>query len=122
MSWRKFLGLEPHFPNEGTNPPEVRREAAWGQKWEGLTTYTTDPEIGRPGFYALEDDGHTLHDPVVMLSWIDEAPDDEEDGSGHFIVANPDDPYYSHRPPHLDDPRYVELEAQARGTGGVSVA
>lgn len=97
------------------------RAAAWGQKWDGPAAYSTDPIIGRPGFYALDEDGRQLLDPAVMLTYIDEAPGNDEDGSGHYIVVNPDEPYYTHRPPHLDDPKYVELAATVEGVGGVSV-
>ncbi len=92
-----------------------------GEVWEGLTTYTTDPHIGPPGYYALKDDGHTV-DTSLRLTWVDEAPHDEEDGSGHFIVSlssrKKDHPYYSHLPAHVDF-HLVELESRVTGTSEV---
>jgi len=53
------------------------------------------------------------------LTWVDDASHDEEDGSGHFIVADPDQPYYSHLPAHVDS-NLVELEAKVKGTSAVT--
>lgn len=88
--------------------------------YKGPLTWTTDPEIGRPGYYALEEDGRTLMDPHVLLTWVDQAPGDAEDGSGYFYVADPDRPYFTHHPPHVDE-NFVELSAEAEGTGGVDI-
>jgi hypothetical protein len=91
-----------------------------GSVWEGPATYTTDPHIGRAGYYALTDDGTTILEPHVMLTYVDEAPRDEEDGSGHYEVADPNEPYFSHCPMALN-PNVVPLEAQATTTSSVSV-
>jgi hypothetical protein len=107
---------------------------AAGSTYEGPVTYTTDPQIGgQPGYYALaepqtfdHEDGtttnlHPILEPPLRLTWIDDAPHDEEDGSGHFVVAADDEPYYSHMPSHIAMQRnLVQLEATVRGTSGVS--
>jgi len=81
-----------------------------GNPWEGYACYSTDPQIGRPGYYALEDDGKTIREPHVMLTWVDEAPGDDDDGSGHYEVANMDVAYHIQLPPSLN-PNTVDLEA-----------
>lgn len=44
--------------------------------------YTTDPEIGVPGYYKHREDG-TI-DNTVRYKWVDDLPDDPSSTSGHF--------------------------------------
>ena len=93
---------------------------AAGTRWNGPLCYNTDPEIGRPGFYGLDEEGKMTLDPPVLLTHVDEAPGDPEDGSEHWVVADEDKPYYSHAP---NEPlaRTVELQSEVAGEGGVNV-
>jgi hypothetical protein len=108
--------------------PKGPSRPAAGERYEGPVTYTTDPLIGRAGYYALDDvktdkGGENLHqikEPHVMLTWVDEAPGDDEDGSGHFIVADPDKPYFVQLPPHLDE-NLVPIESDVQATSGVRI-
>ena len=99
---------------------EPSRPAA-GSVWTGFKTYTTDPVIGPPGFYALEDDGYTLVHPPLALTVVNVNPDDPKDERDLTLVAHPDEPYYPQLPPHLNPPNAVELEANVRGTGNLMV-
>lgn len=92
---------------------------AAGSVWAGPRTYTTDPEIGRPGYYALEDDGRTLVDPPILLTCVNVHPEDEEDTEDLYIVANPEEPYHAQLPPHLNA-GVVALEATVQGTSEVT--
>lgn len=93
---------------------------AGGSVWYGPLCYSTDPEIGRPGFYGLDEEGHMTLDPPVLLTHIDEAPGDPDDGTGHWIVADPNEPYFSHAP-YQPEARLVDLESSVAGEGGVNV-
>lgn len=62
---------------------------AVGERYEPVHGYAysdgnspTDPPRG---FYPLLEDGKTL-DVSVRLRWIDDAPDNPDDGRGHFEV------------------------------------
>lgn len=91
-----------------------------GSTWNGPAAYSTDPHIGRPGYYALTEDGQEILEPHVMLTYVDEAPGNDEDGSGHYEVADLDKPYFSHQPMNLN-PNVVPLEARATTTSDVAV-
>lgn len=64
-----------------------------GYVWEGPACYTDDyTAVQRPGFYALTEDGKNLIQPPLRLVYIDDAPGDPTDGSGHYEVASATDP------------------------------
>src|SRR5438105_3163460 len=117
--WQRIFGAWGSTPEPDTQASQSTAAPAAGQKWTLPLTYTTDPEIGRPGYYGLDKEGRALHDPVVMLTYIDEAPGNDEDGSGYWVVADPSQPYFSHAP-HHEVSRFVNLEAQVKGTSSVS--
>jgi hypothetical protein len=129
--WDRLTGAQPDpdpvpaprprpIPPAPSIPPP--QGPSHGDTWTGPTMWTTDPHIGRPGYYALSPEGAIL-DPPVMLTWVDEAPGNDEDGSGHFVVST-EEPYFSHLPESINpaSPRVVNLEAHTHGTGGVSIA
>lgn len=93
---------------------------AAGQAWIGPLTFTTDPEIGRPGYYALEADGRTLIDPPLLLTHVNVDPTNEDDTRDVYLVADPDQPYHITLPPHLNPPNIVDLESQVHGTSEVT--
>lgn len=102
------------------NPaPGVTAAPAAGDIWDGLFCYTTDPVHGRPGYYALEDDGKTVVNPPVLLTHIDLAPGDDHDGRGVWVVVDVEEPYFSHAPAH-ERGNYVNLEANVKGTSAVT--
>lgn len=118
MNWlSKMLG-----PKPGNTYPEPKPENPKpGETYTGLLTYTTDPVIGRPGYYALDDDSKLL-DPPVMLTWVDEDPTNEENINGHYVVVDPEQPYYSHHPVHTGPPNMVGFETHAQTTSNVSAS
>lgn len=75
-------------------------------------TYTTDEEIGVPGFYRTNEDGSV--DSSVRYKWVDDAPDDETDGSGHF------EPHEHQYERAAKAKKTVDLSAQTKGSGKVS--
>jgi hypothetical protein len=131
MRWRSKPD-EPRPPEEEEPVPPKQSDSgssrpAAGERYDGPLTYTTDPQIGRPGYYALDEvtahkegeNTHSIKEPHVMLTWVDEAPEDPNDGSGHFIISDMEKPYYSHLPPHLDE-NLVPLAAIVQGTSKVT--
>ena len=90
-----------------------------GSVWEGFACYSTDPQIGRPGYYALNDDAMTIREPHVMLTWVDDAPGDDDDGSGHYEVADMDVAYHIQLPPSLN-PNTVDLSTEVHTTSDVA--
>ena len=85
-----------------------RQSRRAGQPFSGHACWTDDYSIvPRPGYYALTDDGKQIlaHVPLV---YVDDAPGDHLDGSGHYEYAGPKD-----QPQRQGNP--VALEAHAVG-------
>lgn len=79
-----------------------------GQHYDGPVTYCDDYAlVPRPGFYATDGRNVNRH---LRLVYVDDAPGDPDDGSGHFEVAGRKDPVQ--RP----GDRVVTLEVQVAGS------
>ncbi len=93
-----------------------------GTRYDGPATYCDDyAAVPRPGFYALhvERDGSARRiNPRLRLVYVDDAPGDPDDGSGHFEVAGKRDPVQ--RPgERVVDLGPVVVESHAELTPGV---
>lgn len=92
----------------------------------GRFTYTTDPEIGPPGFYRHDDDTGEL-DATVAYKWVDEAPEDPENGAGHFAPSEHQwrrapSPTAAQLPSPPEPERVVPLEAVAHAVAETAIA
>ena len=84
-----------------------------GSRYFGPVAYCDDYSlVGRPGYYALTSDGKAVRKPLLRLVYVDDAPGDPDDPSGHYEVAGPKDPVQ--RPG-----RIVALRADLEGSAGV---
>jgi hypothetical protein len=92
----------------------LRRGPKPGTVFDGLVTYCHDYSlVEKPGYYALGEDGKQLQKPLLRLTWVDDAPGDEDDGSGHYEVSAKTDPISRAGAP-------VPLEAESHGSAEVS--
>jgi hypothetical protein len=81
-----------------------------GDRYDGPACYCTDYSlVPRPGFYALDATGKRVN-PHVRLVYVDDAPGDPNDGSGHYEIAGRKDP--EQRPGE----RVVELAVAVKGS------
>jgi hypothetical protein len=88
-----------------------------GAHFQGRVSYTTDYEIGPPGYYGHDAEGNI--DPTTRLTWVDHNPNDPTDEEGHFQVAAPGDP--SHMPPqNVRADATVELQVEVEGNSDVA--
>lgn len=87
-----------------------------GQRYDGPACYTDDYAlVGRPGFYALDPTGKKVN-RRLRLVYVDDAPGDPTDGSGHYEVAG------RHDPVQRGGERVVELEVQVAGAAELTPA
>ncbi len=83
-----------------------------GDRYDGPAAYCADYGlVPRPGYYALSEGGKTL-DAGLRLVYVDDAPGDHLDGSGHYEVASESDPI-------AKQGTIVALEAHSEGNAGV---
>lgn len=95
------------------------RKPKAGSRWNGPSAYCHDYQlVEKPGYYALEDDGKTflkIMGDLVRLTYVDDAPGVEDDGTGHYEVASKTDPVAR------QGPVTVDLEARAKGVSATEV-
>ncbi|MBI3936411.1 MAG: hypothetical protein HY323_05495 [Betaproteobacteria bacterium] len=85
-----------------------------GDRYDGPVAFTDEDGYKRLplGYYALTRDGKSLRRPLLRLVWVDDAPGDPDDGSGHYEVAHRSDP-------PVKAGRIVPLQSHMTGKGSV---
>lgn len=81
-----------------------------GSRYDGPAAYCDDYAlVPRPGFYALDKTGKNVNRHVRLI-YVDDAPGDPDDGSGHYEIAGRKDPV------QRGGDRVVQLEAKVAGS------
>lgn len=75
----------------------------------------THPDVPQGHYRHIEDDGDPLAGRLAV--WIDEAPGDDEDGSGHFELFDGDAAQYAAAPVQAE----VPLEGVMNGAGTTGI-